>query len=67
MTEQDALNRSIAMAANAQAAVPGVSLDQSAPTALASKTKRLCLKLNSKTKSRSAEKCCCRSVGSDLW
>lgn len=40
ISEQEALNRSIAMASSAQSSVPGVSLDQSAPTALASKTKR---------------------------
>lgn len=40
MTEQDALNRAIAMSASAQAAMPGSVPDQNSSSALASKTKR---------------------------
>lgn len=40
MTEQDALNRAIAMSANAQAAASGVVPDQAVNSVLASKTKR---------------------------
>ena len=40
MSEQDALNRAIAMSANAQSAISGASQDQTSNSVLASKTKR---------------------------